>query len=198
MRKNFGAKPYIYPQPVFIIGSYDENGVADAMNAAWGSIADYETIALYLSAGHKTVKNILNKKDFTLSMATEDEMTASDYVGIVSANTVPNKLEKTKWHISKSETIDAPIFEELPMTLECQLESYDEKTHLLLGKIINVSADERILDENDEIIGYEFTNLGRMMDMVKAGKDANEAIKEATGTYGRFNDAAKYIDPRKE
>ncbi len=168
------------------------------MNAAWGSIADYETIALYLSAGHKTVKNILNKKAFTVSMATEDEMTASDYVGIVSANTVPNKLEKTKWHISKSETIDAPIFEELPMTLECQLESYDEKTHLLLGKIINVSADERILDENDEIIGYEFTNLGRMMDMVKAGKDANEAIKEATGTYGRFNDAAKYIDPRKE
>lgn len=131
MRKNFGAKPYIYPQPVFIIGSYDENGVADAMNAAWGSIADYETIALYLSAGHKTVKNILNKKAFTVSMATEDEMTASDYVGIVSANTVPNKLEKTKWHISKSETIDAPIFEELPMTLECQLESYDEKTHLL-------------------------------------------------------------------
>ena len=106
MRKNFGAKPYIYPQPVFIIGSYDENGVADAMNAAWGSIADYETIALYLSAGHKTVKNILNKKAFTVSMATEDEMTASDYVGIVSANTVPNKLEKTKWHISKSETID--------------------------------------------------------------------------------------------
>ena len=181
MRKNFGAKPYIYPQPVFIIGSYDENGVADAMNAAWGSIADYETIALYLSAGHKTVKNILNKKAFTVSMATEDEMTASDYVGIVSANTVPNKLEKTKWHISKSETIDAPIFEELPMTLECQLESYDEKTHLLLGKIINVSADERILDENDEIDPTKLKPI--VFDAVhntylKIGKQVGHAFKD--------------------
>ena len=152
MRKNFGAKPYIYPQPVFIIGSYDENGVADAMNAAWGSIADYETIALYLSAGHKTVKNILNKKAF-----------------------------KTKWHISKSETIDAPIFEELPMTLECQLESYDEKTHLLLGKIINVSADERILDENDEIDPTKLKPI--IFDAVhntylKIGKQVGHAFKD--------------------
>lgn len=146
MRKNFGAKPYIYPQPVFIIGSYDENGVADAMNAAWGSIADYRTIALYLSAGHKTVKNILKKKAFTVSMATEDQMIPSDYVGIVSGNSVPDKLEKTGWHTVKSEFVDAPIIDELFMTLECHLKSYDENTHLLLGEIVNVSADETILD----------------------------------------------------
>lgn len=151
MRKNFGAKPFVYPQPVFIIGSYDENGIADAMNAAWGSIADYQRIALYLSAGHKTVKNILKRKAFTVSMATEDEMIACDYVGIVSANNVLNKLDKTNWHITKSDRVDAPVFDQLPMTLECQLESYDEKTNLLIGKIVNVSADEKILDENQNI-----------------------------------------------
>lgn len=151
MRKNFGSKPYIYPQPVFIIGSYDENGVADAMNAAWGCIADHETIALYLSAGHKTVQNILKVKDFTVSMATSEQMAVCDYVGLVSGNTEPNKLEKTGWHVSKSEKVNAPVFEELPMTLDCRLNSYDENTHLLLGEIINVSADEGILDENGMI-----------------------------------------------
>ena len=54
------------------------------------------------------------------------------------------------------------------------------------------------LDDNSEIIGYEFVNLGRMMEMIKDGKDANEAMEAAKGTYGRFADAAKYIDPRKE
>lgn len=151
MRKNFGAKPYVYPQPVFIIGTYDENGVADAMNAAWGGIADYKTIALYLNAEHKTVKNILKTKDFTVSMATEDEMIASDYVGIVSGNKVTHKLDKTGWHLMKSHFVNAPIIEELPLTLECQLISYDNETELLLGKIVNVSVDEKILDENDHI-----------------------------------------------
>lgn len=151
MRKNLGAKAHIYPQPVFIIASYDENGVADAMNAAWCGIADYTTLALYLDASHKTVKNILNRKAFTVSMATEDYVAECDYVGIVSANKVPDKLAKVGFHTTQSAFVDAPLIDELPMTLECEFISYDKESELLLGKVINLSADESILDESGKI-----------------------------------------------
>lgn len=151
MRKNFGAHAHIYPQPVFIIASYDKDDTPDAMNAAWGSIADYSTIAMYLASSHKTVENILHQKAFTVSMATENYVVASDYVGIVSANDVPDKLEKAGFHTTKSEFVNAPIINELPMTLECELISYDTDTELLLGKVVNLSADESILDETGKI-----------------------------------------------
>lgn len=108
MRTNFGAKPILYPQPVFIIASYDENGVADAMNAAWGGISESNEISICLSANHKTVKNILARKAFTVSMATADTVVPCDYVGLVSGNDVANKLEKAGFHATKSEFIDAP------------------------------------------------------------------------------------------
>lgn len=151
MRKSFGAKPLTYPQPVFIIASYDDNGVADAMNAAWGGISDAAQVSLCLSSGHKTVKNILERKAFTVSMADADHVTECDYVGIVSANDVPDKLEKAGFHTTKSELVDAPIIDELAMTLECRLLSYDEKTGLMLGEIVNVSADEKILSDDGKI-----------------------------------------------
>ena len=69
MRKNFGAKPYTYPQPVFIIATYGPDGTPDAMNAAWGGISDTTELSLCLSAGHKTTQNILECKAFTVSMA---------------------------------------------------------------------------------------------------------------------------------
>ena len=151
MRKNFGAKPYTYPQPVLIIASYDENGIADAMNAAWGGISDDTQISMCLSAGHKTVKNILKRKAFTVSMADAAHVTECDYVGIVSANDVPNKLSRAGFHTTKSEFVDAPLIDELPMALECRLVSYDEDSCRLVGEIVNVSADERILGENGKI-----------------------------------------------
>ena len=151
MRKNLGVKTYAYPQPVFIIATYDEDGTPDAMNAAWGCIADSDKIALYLAKEHKTVKNILKKKAFTVSMATEEYVIACDYVGIVSANQVPNKFKNAGFHAIKSEYVDAPIIEELPLTLECQFISFDEESELLVGEIVNVSADERILDEKGSI-----------------------------------------------
>ena len=89
MRKNFGAKPYMYPQPVLIIASYGEDGTPDAMNAAWGGIADQNKVALCLSASHKTVKNIRARGAFTVSFADEAHVAEADYVGIVSANSVP-------------------------------------------------------------------------------------------------------------
>lgn len=151
MRKNFGAKPYTYPQPVLIIASYDENGTADAMNAAWGGISDNTQISMCLSAGHKTVKNILARQAFTISMADAAHVVECDYVGIVSANDVPDKLTKAGFHTTKSEFVDAPLIDELPMALECKLISYDEESCRLLGEIVNVSADERVLSADGKI-----------------------------------------------
>lgn len=151
MRKNFGAKSYTYPQPVLIIATYDEHGVADAMNAAWGGISDNTRISICLSPGHKTVKNILAKGAFTVSMADAAHVAECDYVGIVSANDVPDKLARAGFHTTKSEFVDAPLIDELPMAVECRLVSYDEQSCCMIGEIINVCADERILDENGMI-----------------------------------------------
>ena len=151
MRKNLKAKSYMYPLPVLIIGTYDENGVPDAMNAAWGTICDTAQVALVLSAGHKTVKNLLKTKAFTVSMADVKNVMPADFVGVVSANTQPNKLEKTGWHIQKSEFVNAPIIEELSLTLECKLVSYDTDTEICIGEVVNVSVDEGILDGKGKI-----------------------------------------------
>lgn len=151
MRKSFGPKTWLYPMPVFMIASYDENGVPDAMNAAWGGTSDENQISMCLSAEHKTVKNILARKAFTVSMADADHVTACDYLGIVSANKVPDKLARCGLHVTKSELVDAPIIDELPMTIECRLVSYDPSTGCMIGEIVNVSADERVLSENGKI-----------------------------------------------
>ena len=151
MRKNFGAKPYTYPQPVFIIATYGGDGTPDAMNAAWGGLSEENRIAMCLSEEHKTVRNILQRGAFTVSMATEKYVTECDYVGIVSANDVPDKLAKAGFHMVKSDLVDAPIIEELPMALECKLISYDPETCRLEGEILNVSADESVLNEKGKI-----------------------------------------------
>lgn len=151
MRKNFGAKPWTYPQPVFIIATYGEDGTPDAMNAAWGGISDDTQLSMCISAGHKTTANILSRKAFTVSMATASQMVACDYVGIASGNTVANKLEKAGFHICPSEFVDAPLIQELPMAVECRLISYDPETCRLVGEIVNVSADESVLDAEGKI-----------------------------------------------
>ena len=156
MRKNFGAKPWTYPQPVFIIASYGADGTPNAMNAAWGGISDDNKLTMCLSAGHKTVKDILQRKAFTVSMADAEHVTACDYVGVVSGNNVPDKLARAGFHTTKAEQVDAPLIEELPMALECRLLNYDPETCCLMGEIINVSADERVLDENGKIDPAKF------------------------------------------
>lgn len=147
MRKNFGSKPMLYPMPVFIIATYDENGVPDAMNAAWGGISEENEISICISENHKTTKNLLARGAFTVSMATADFVAECDYVGIVSGNKVPDKLQKCGFHTVKSEFVDAPIIEELPMTVECKFKSYDEESCRLVGEIVNVCADESVLTD---------------------------------------------------
>lgn len=151
MRKNFGAKPLCYPQPVFILAAYDENGVPNAMNAAWGGISEENEISLCISAGHKTTKNLLASGAFTVSMATADTVVACDYVGVVSGNGEAEKMRKAGFHCEKSEFVNAPVIRELPMAIECRLKSYDSETCRLVGEIVNVSADESVLNENGKV-----------------------------------------------
>ena len=151
MRKNFGAKPDLYPQPVFIIAAYDKSGVPNAMNAAWGGISEENEITVCLSAGHKTTKNIIESGAFTVSMATADYVAECDYLGVVSGNKVNNKLDVCGFHTEKSEFVNAPIIKELPMAVECKLISYDDKTCRLLGEIVNVSADESVLNSDGKV-----------------------------------------------
>ncbi|MBR2041706.1 MAG: flavin reductase family protein [Oscillospiraceae bacterium] len=151
MRKNFGAKPMVYPMPVFILAAYDENGVPDAMNAAWGGICGSDEICMAISPNHKTTKNFLATGAFTVSMADAEHVVACDYVGVESANKVPDKFERAGFHATKSEFVNAPIIDELPMALECEVKSYDPESHILIGKIINICADEKILNENGKI-----------------------------------------------
>lgn len=147
MRKNFGKKSWLYPMPVLIVAAYDEAGVPNAMNAAWGGIFSDEMIGVCLSEGHKTTKNIIATKAFTVSIATAEQVVACDYVGIVSGNKEPDKFAKAGFHALPSEFVNAPVIKELPMTLECELVSYDEESNHLVGNIINVSADESILTD---------------------------------------------------
>ena len=150
MRKNFGAKTYMYPMPVLIVAAYGEDGTPNAMNAAWGGISDDAQVALCLSAGHKTTRNILARGAFTVSMADAAHVVECDYLGVVSGNKVPNKLEKAGFHVTKSEYVDAPLIDELPVTLECRLLKVNEDGNII-GQIVNVSAEENVLGADGSI-----------------------------------------------
>ena len=151
MKKDLGTKPFIMPMPVLIIGTYNEDGSADAMNAAWGTLCDMNSVALYLSEGHKTVANIRARKAFTVAIADEANMIPADYVGLVSAHTENKKIEKSGFTVTKSNCVNAPVIEELPLTLECELDYIDEKSGCVYGKISNAIADEKVLDESGNV-----------------------------------------------
>lgn len=150
MRKNFGVKPWVYPMPVFIVAAYDRDSKPCCMNAAWGGIYEENQIMLCLSEGHKTTKNIKESKAFTVSIATAEYMREADYVGLVSGNKTPDKMEKAGFTTVRSEFVNAPIIEQLPMTVECKLIKFNEDG-ICIGEIINVSADEKILGEDGKI-----------------------------------------------
>ncbi|MBR3890919.1 MAG: flavin reductase family protein [Bacilli bacterium] len=157
MRKDLGAKPFLYPQLVMIIGTYDENGHPNAMNAAWGGMADYHKVMVCMSK-HKTTDNIDITKEFTISIGDADNVVACDYVGIVSGNDEPNKVEKAGFSVSKAKYVNAPIINELPLCLECRLlEIIDED--LYMAEIVNVNADESILDDQGSVCLEKFTPI---------------------------------------
>lgn len=151
MRRELGAQELLFPMPVLIIGSYDEEGKENAMNAAWGGISNDREISLCLSPEHKSVANILGRRAFTVSVGTEGTARSCDYVGLVSGGKVRDKCAKAGFTATKSSVVDAPLFDELPFALECSLVSWDEKNCRMVGKIENISADESILDAEGKV-----------------------------------------------
>ena len=150
MRKNFGAQSWLYPMPVLMVGTYDENGAPNVMNAAWGGVYDTNLVMICLAHEHKTTENIKKTGAFTVSFATVDTVVPCDYVGIISANDEPDKFAKAGFHAEKSEFVNAPIIKELPMTVECKLVKFNEDG-ICIGEIVNVCADERVLDTQGQI-----------------------------------------------
>jgi len=147
MRKNFGVKAVIYPEPVLMLAAYDKNGRPCAMAAAWGGISEETEISVCVSEFNRTLKNILETGAFTVSPATADFVEECDYLGLASGNDVSDKLAVVGFTTLRSEFVNAPVIEQLPMTLECRLISYDEEHCRLVGEIVNVSAEESVLNE---------------------------------------------------
>ena len=154
MKKNLGAAPMMFPQPVLIIATYDEDGRANAMNAAWGGIVGMDKIIIDLGS-HQTTDNIMKREAFTVSMGDKEHMLACDYVGIVSGKNEPNKMEKAGFTTTKSEFVDAPVINELPVALECKLLKVLEGS-MYLAQIVNVAADEEVLSEEGKITLSKF------------------------------------------
>lgn len=153
MRKNLGSKAAIFPMPVLMIATYNEDDSIDVMNAAWGMMQDTTRVALNLTESHKTVKNIKERGAFTVGIADLDHIIEADYFGITSSNNTPDKFIRTNLHALKSEFVDAPIITDFPITMECKFIEYqDSETGCgVIGEIINTSVDEKILDENLKI-----------------------------------------------
>ena len=170
--KSFGQKPWVLPQPVLIIGTYNSDGTPNAMNAAWGGQWDSKEIMICMGS-HATTENLDRCGEFTVAFATKDTMVAADFVGIVSGKNDPEKMQKTGWTAIKSEHVNAPVFTEFPMTLECRiLRKIDETKdgYNLIAEIVNILIDEAYLAEDGkpdvekmQLISYEPVHHGYLV-----------------------------------
>ena len=178
-RKNFSDKAVITPLPAIMIATWDENENPDVMMAAWGGQCGPKHLTFELSA-HKTTENIRLKKAFTISFATKDDIVQSDYFGIVSGNNVPDKVAKAGFTITKSPNVDAPIINEYKLTLECKVVTFDEDENggaRVVGEIVNMSADESILDEEGNV------DLSKLQPVIfDSAKNEYRVVGEKVGT----------------
>ena len=170
--KSFGQKPWVLPQPVLIIGTYNNDGTPNAMNAAWGG--QWDSMEIMISMGsHATTENLDRCGEFTVAFATKDTMVAADFVGIVSGKNDPEKMQKTGWTAIKSEHVNAPVFTEFPMTLECRILrkiGETEDGYNLIAEIVNILVDEAYLAEDGkpdvekmQLIAYEPVHHGYLV-----------------------------------
>ena len=181
--KSFGQKAWMLPQPVLIIGTYDNEGNPNAMNAAWGGQWDAKEIMISMGA-HATTENLNRCGEFTVAFATRDTMIASDFVGIVSAKNDPQKMQKTGWNSVKAEHVNAPVFTNFPMTLECRIiEKIGESPegYNLVAEIVNVLVDENYLGEDGkpdvekmQLITFDPVHLG----YIELGKRVGNAFAD--------------------
>lgn len=175
--KSFKPNPWLVPQPVLIIGTYNKEGIPNAMNAAWGGQWDMNQVVISLGV-HQTTDNLAEKSAFTLTFATAKTMVASDYVGMESGRKVANKIERTGWKVEKAPNVDAPLFKDFPLTFECRVKrKIDESDtgYYLVGEIVNILCDEACLDAegNPDLskmdliafdpIGHHYMKLGDIL-----------------------------------
>ncbi len=153
MKKNLGVVQAVYPMPVLMVAAYDENGKVNVMNAAWGMICNGDRIALFIDEDHKTTQNLLKTKAFTVSIADAAHMEAADSFGIATGNKMADKFERTGYHAVESAFVHAPVIEEFPVVMECELAevSSTESFYAIVGKIVNTAAEESVLSENGKV-----------------------------------------------
>ena len=190
--KTFEPKPWVVPQPVLIIGTYNKDGVANAMNAAWAGQWDVNEIMISMGK-HVTTENLKIDDEFTVAFATRKTMVAADFVGIVSAKSDPKKMEKTGWDIEKATKVNAPVFTVFPMTLECRIkEKFNESEtgYYLIADIVNILVDEKYLAEDGnpdmekmELIVFDPIHHGyiQLGDKVGNAFSDGKALKESDG-----------------
>jgi len=162
VKKDLGLVDAVYPMPVLMVAAYDKNGKVNVMNVAWGQIADDDKIILFIGEGKRTWLNIMESKAFTVALADEAHMDVADFFGIASGNRMDDKFERTGYHAVKSDKVNAPIIEEFPVVMECELLEHlkDEFVSAIVGKIVNVKAEESVLDEKGKV---DVTKLHALM-----------------------------------
>lgn len=181
--KSFGQKAWMLPQPVLIIGTYNSDATPNAMNAAWGGQWDSKEIMISMGS-HATTENLACCGEFTVAFATKNTMVASDFVGIVSAKNNPEKMLKTGWTAVKAEHVNAPVFTDFPMTLECRiLRKIDETAdgYNIVAEIVNILVDEAYIGEDGkpdvekmQLITYDPVHHG----YVELGKRVGNAFSD--------------------
>lgn len=193
MRKDLGKQPALFPMPVLMIAAYDENGTVQVMNAAWGMISGMDKIALFIDESHATTKAICKTEAFTVSIADRDHMDVADYYGIATGNKMPDKFVKSGYHAKKSEHVNAPVIQEFPVAMECELAEImeTENLHAVVGTIMNVSVDEKVLSDNGKIDPMKLNALifdqfqsgyyvvgGKVGQAWNAGKEIMKAVQD--------------------
>ena len=153
MKKDLGVVPAVYPMPVLMVAAYDKNEKVNVMNVAWGQICDEDKIILFIGEGKKTWLNIQESKAFTVSLADKDHMDAADFFGIASGNKLNDKFERTGCHAVTSDKVHAPVIDEFPVVMECELLEFLHSDYVdgIVGKIVNVKAEEAVLDEKGKV-----------------------------------------------
>lgn len=153
MKKNLGVVQAVYSMPVLMVAAYDEEGKVNVMNAAWGMICGTDRIALFIDEDHKTTQNLLKTRAFTVSLADREHMEAADFFGIATGNKMQDKFERTGYTAVKSEFVNAPVIDEFPVVMECELAevAQTESFYAIIGKIVNTAAEERVLSENGKV-----------------------------------------------
>ncbi len=181
MRKDLGVFPAVFPMPVLMIATYGEDGTVDVMNAAWGTACGMDKVALCIY-GHETNKNIDRTKAFTVAVADAAHMAEADFFGIASAGKMKDKFERTGLTATRSKWVNAPVIEEFPITMECEyVETVNtEGVRCVVGRIVNVTAREDVLDEKGKVDASKldailFDQFGRKY--FKIGEEAGGAWK---------------------